>query len=67
MGLNLAARLGRDDQLHALQRLDAESRRLESLAPAISFESVVNKERSRSWRYGGRTVFGWEAEARRIA
>ena len=61
------AKLGQDDQLHALQRLDAESRRLESVAAAISFEKVVTEERVRSGRYGGRSIFGWEADARRIA
>lgn len=61
------AKLGRDDQLHALQRLDAESRRLESLDAAISFEKVVTEERARSGRYGGRSIFGWEADVQRIA
>jgi len=54
------AKLGQDDQLHALQRLDSESRRLEQLAAAISFEKVVAEERARSGRYGGRSIFGWE-------
>jgi hypothetical protein len=54
------AKLGQDDQLHALHRLDAESRRLEQFAAAISFEKVVAEERARSGRYGGRSIFGWE-------
>lgn len=57
------AKLGQDDQLHALQRLDAESRRLEALEAAVSFEKVVAEERTRSGRYGGRSIFGWEAGA----
>jgi len=62
------AKLGQDDQLHALQRLDAESRRLESFTAAISFEKVVMEERAQSGRYGGRSIFGWEtAPAARIA
>jgi hypothetical protein len=61
------AKLGQDDQLHALQRLDAESRRLESMAAAIRFEKVVTEERVRSGRYGGRSIFGWEADTRRLA
>lgn len=61
------AKLGQGDQLHALQRLDAESRRLEGVAAAISFEKVVAEERVRSGRYGGRSIFGWEADAPRIA
>lgn len=56
------AKLGQDDQLHALQRLDSESRRLEQLAAAISFEKVVAEERARSGRYGGRSIFGWETD-----
>jgi hypothetical protein len=55
-----SARLGRDDQLHALRRLDAESRRLEQAASALSFDNVVREERARSAEYGGRSVFGWE-------
>jgi hypothetical protein len=54
------AKLGQEDQLHALQRLDAESRRLEQLAAAISFEKVVAEERAQSGSYGGRSIFGWE-------
>lgn len=62
------AKLGQDDQLHALQRLDAESRRLEEFAAAASFERVVADERARSPSYGGRSIFGWEGDdARRIA
>lgn len=56
------AKLGQDDQLHALRRLDAESRRLETFAAAISFEKVVAEERARSRGYGGRSIFGWEGE-----
>ena len=61
------AKLGQDDQLHALRRLDAESRRLEGIAAAISFEKLVAEESAQSFRYGGRSVFGWETESRRIA
>jgi len=62
------AKLGQDDQLHALQRLDAESRRLEKFASAANFERVVAEERARSASYGGRSIFGWEdRDARRTA
>jgi hypothetical protein len=61
------AKLGQDDQLHALRRLDAESRRLEGAAASVSFETVVSEERARSAGYGGRSVFGWEAEVRSVA
>lgn len=56
------AKLGHDDQLHALRRLDAESRRLEAFAEAISFERAVRDERVRSASYGGRSIFGWEGD-----
>ncbi len=54
------ARLGQEDQLHALRRLDAESRRLEAFATAPSFDGVLAEERARSFEFGGRSVFGWE-------
>ena len=57
------ATLGRDDQLHALKRLDAEARRLEAFESAVTFEGVVREERARSAEYGGRSVFGWEPPA----
>jgi hypothetical protein len=56
------ARLGQDDRLHALQRLDAESRRLEEFAAAAKFERVVAEDRARSASYGGRSIFGWESD-----
>ena len=63
-----SARLGQGDRLHALQRLDAESRRLEAVAAGgRSFEAVLAEERGCSASYGGRSVFGWEAdEPRRL-
>jgi uncharacterized protein len=56
------AKLGQGEELQALQRLDAEARRLERHARGPSVESIVADERARSHLYGGRTVFG-EAEA----
>ena len=62
------ARLGQDDRLHAIQRLDAESRRLERFADGPDVAGVMAEERARSASYGGRSVFGWEGEgARRTA
>ena len=57
------ARLGRDEKLAALKRLDDQARRLENLAGGPSFEALVAEQRRRSASYGGRSVFGWEAEA----
>ncbi|HEY2226869.1 MAG TPA: DUF763 domain-containing protein [Xanthobacteraceae bacterium] len=54
------AKLGREEELDALRRLDAQSRALESQAAGPSFEAMVAEERARSHAYGGRSVFGWE-------
>jgi hypothetical protein len=51
------ARLGEDDRLAALRRLDAEARRLEQAARGPSFDEFVGEERVASRAYGGRTVF----------
>ena len=56
------AKLGQDDRLHAIQRLDAESRRLERFAGGPDVAGVIADERARSASYGGRSVFGWEGE-----
>jgi uncharacterized protein len=55
------AKLGQDDRLHAIRRLDREARRLERTASGPTFGSFVDEERRRSPEYGGRSVFGWEA------
>lgn len=62
-----SAKLGQSDQLHALARLDAESRRLEEFAEAANFERVVAEERVRSASYGGRSIFGWEGNGQQVA
>jgi uncharacterized protein len=54
------AKLGRDDRLHAIRRLDAEARRLERTASGPAFHDFLHEERRRSPEYGGRSVFGWE-------
>lgn len=54
------ARLGQDEALHALQRLDQESRRLERAAKGPTVDALIAHERVQSHRYGGRSVFGWE-------
>ena len=54
------AKLGRDEELAALQKLDAESRTLERAAKGPTFEALLAEERAQSHRYGGRSVFGWE-------
>jgi hypothetical protein len=54
------ARLGRDEALGAIRRLDEQARRLEAHVDGPSFEAHVADERRRSHDYGGRSVFGWE-------
>jgi uncharacterized protein len=54
------AKLGRDDRLHAIRRLDDEARRLERTASGPSFHDYLGEESRRSPEYGGRSVFGWE-------
>ena len=54
------AKLGRDEELGALKRLDDQSRALERFAGGPSVQEVIAQERERSHLYGGRSVFGWE-------
>jgi uncharacterized protein len=54
------AKLGQDEALAALQRLDREARRLERAARGPTVEGLISQERARSHDYGGRSVFGWE-------
>jgi uncharacterized protein len=54
------AKLGQDEELGAVRRLDEESRRLEHFAKGPSVEALISEERARSHEYGGRSVFGWE-------
>jgi hypothetical protein len=52
------AKLGQDERLAAIRRLDAEARRLESSAAAVDFAELVAEERHRSPEWGGRTAAG---------
>jgi hypothetical protein len=54
------AKLGRDEKLGAIRRLDEQARRLEAHVSGPSFESVLAEERERSNEYGGRSIFGPE-------
>lgn len=56
------ARLGRDEELGALKRLDEQARRLERDADGPSFDAFVARERAASPSLGGRSVFGWEKD-----
>ncbi|WP_296611782.1 DUF763 domain-containing protein [Sphingomonas sp.] len=54
------AKLGREEELAALRRLDAQARRLEANVSGPSVDAVIAEERARSHEHGGRSVFGWE-------
>jgi hypothetical protein len=56
------AALGREEELAALKRLDEQARQLEMFAGGPSFDAHVTSERQKTTAYGGRSVFGWEAE-----
>ncbi|WP_271022626.1 DUF763 domain-containing protein [Rhizobium sp. RCAM05973] len=53
-------RLGRDEELAALKRLDDQSRMLERYVTGPDLKEIVAGEFDRSFSYGGRSVFGWE-------
>jgi len=54
------AKLGQDEQLSALERLDRESRRLERVVDGPPLQKIIAEEFELSHSYGGRSVFGWE-------
>ena len=54
------AKLGNDERLDAIRRLDEQARRLERQATGPSLADVVATEEARSHEHGGRSVFGWE-------
>ena len=54
------SRLGDDERLAAIRRLDVQARRLESIAAGPDLATHVADERDHSHAFGGRSVFGWE-------
>jgi hypothetical protein len=58
----LHARLGRDEEIQAVKRLDDQARRLERTAQGPSLESFIANEREASADLDGRSVFGWERD-----
>ena len=53
------AKLGVSDKNEAIKKLHEISSRAEKdFVPNDNFESLVQKERDESWKYGGKTVFG---------
>jgi hypothetical protein len=59
------AKLGRDEELDALKRLDDQARTLERHTTGPSVEAFIADERRESHKYGGRTVSGWAQPMRR--
>jgi hypothetical protein len=58
-----AAKLGREEELGALKRLDEQARLLERCASGPPLEELITEERRLSHSYGGRSVFGWAKPA----
>ena len=62
-----AAKLGDDEKLDAIRRLDEQARRLEQTATGPSLDAHLREERDRSHDYGGRSVLGWEPATNQAA
>jgi len=60
------AALGRDEELAAIRRLDAQARQMEMFADGPSLAKHIGQERGRSVEYDGRSVFGWEKDISRL-
>ncbi len=56
------ARLGREEEMQAMKRLDEQARRLERTASGPSVETYIAGERAASPDLDGRSVFGWERD-----
>jgi hypothetical protein len=58
----LKAKLGREEEMQALRRLDSQARLLEGRTDGPSFGSFVAAELAASPALDGRSVFGWERD-----
>ncbi len=54
------AKLGHEEELGALKRLDDQARRIDRHASREFVDETIARERHLSHSYGGRSVFGWE-------
>jgi hypothetical protein len=61
------AKLGRDEMLGAIKRLDHEARRVEGSASGPPMADMIAEERRLSHSYAGRSVFGWEPAPEALA
>jgi hypothetical protein len=59
-----SAKLGRDERIGALKRLDDQARRLETVADGPSVTAFIAEEGQVSPDLDGRSVFGWERDIR---
>ncbi|MBB4481815.1 DUF763 domain-containing protein [Rhizobium etli] len=57
----LKGRLGREEELQALKRLDEQSRQMERYVTGPDLKEIIAGEFRQSADFGGRSVFGWEA------
>ena len=53
------AKLGRQEELGAIKRLDEQAQLLERRASGPPINDVIAQERAQSHNYGGKSVFGW--------
>ena len=60
------ARLGREEELAALKRLDDQARLLEGYVTGPALPQVLDQDRWNSHANGGRSIFGWEPPPKRI-
>jgi hypothetical protein len=56
------AKLGREEEIEALKRLDEQARALERTASGPTLETFIAAETAASPALGGRSVFGWEQD-----
>ncbi|MBY2942091.1 DUF763 domain-containing protein [Rhizobium leguminosarum] len=54
------SRLGREEELQALKRLDDQSRQMERYVTGPDLKEIIAGEFRQSADFGGRSVFGWE-------
>jgi hypothetical protein len=58
----LKAKLGREEEMQALKRLDSQARQLEAKTEGPSLATFIAVERAASPSLDGRSVFGWESD-----
>jgi uncharacterized protein len=59
------AKLGCEEELAAIRRLDDQARQMEATVSGPPLETIVANEFDRSNAFGGRSAFGWEQSPER--